>query len=105
MYFQVLNFMPTEPRIEKAVLDFQIVIWNAQCCDFLYFIWVILHFYTLFIFLEENAWNIFFILYWKDFTSIFQDGDCRPYWVLPPSKIEEWSHLVNLLASTQISFA
>ena len=39
----------------------------------------------------------FFILYWKDFTSIFQDGDSRPYWVLLPSNIEKWSHLVNLL--------
>ena len=27
----------------------------------------------------EKAWNTFFILYWKDFTSIFQDYDCRPY--------------------------
>ena len=73
----------------------------------LYFIWTILHFYTLFIlfFFKEKAWNTFFLLYWKDFTSIFQDGDSRPYWVLLPSKIEEWSQLVNLLVRSPCTLA
>ena len=45
------------------------------------------------------------ILYWKGFTSIFQDDDCRPYWVLLNSKIEEWSHLVNLLVRSTCTLA
>ena len=61
--------------------------------------------YFIYTFLEEKAWNTFFILYWKDFTSIFQDGDSRPYWVLLPSKIEEWSHLVNLLVRSTCTLA
>ena len=47
----------------------------------------------------------FFILYWKDFTCIFQGGHSRPYWVLLPSKIEEWSHLVNLLVRSTCTLA
>ena len=71
----------------------------------LYFIWTFVHFCTLFIhFLEKKAWNIF-ILHWKDFTSIFQDGDSRPYRVLLPSQIEEWSHLVNLLVRSTCTLA
>ena len=62
----------------------------------------ILFYYT---FLVEKAWNTFFILYWKGFTSIFQDDDCRPYWVLLNSKIEEWSHLVNLLVRSTCTLA
>ena len=64
----------------------------------LYFIWAILHFYTLSHFFGGKGLKyFFFLLYWKDFTSVFQGGDSRPYWVLLNSKIEEWSHLVNLL--------
>ena len=62
----------------------------------------LLHF--IYTFLEEKAWNIF-IIHWKDFTSIFQDGDSRPYQVLLPSKIEEWSHLVNLLVRSTYTLA
>ena len=43
------------------------------------------------------------MLYWKDFTSIFQDGDSRPYWVLLCRKFEEWGHLVNLLVSDTVA--
>ena len=76
----------------------------------LYFLSIILYlgyfaillYYTFWV---EKAWNTFFILYWKGFTSIFQDDDCRPYWVLLNSKIEEWSHLVNLLVRSTCALA
>ena len=71
----------------------------------LYFICAILHFYTLLHFLGVKGVQYFFILYWKDFTSIFQDGDSCPYWVLLPSKIEEWSHLVNSLVRPTCTLA
>ena len=63
----------------------------------------LLYFITLFWWKRPEI--LFFILYWKDLTSIFQDDDCRPYWVLLNSKIEEWSHLVNLLMRSTCTLA
>ena len=71
----------------------------------LYFIWAILHFDTLLHFFGGKGLKHFFILCWKDFISIFQDDDCRPYWVLLNSKIEEWNHLVNLLVRSTCTLA